>query len=121
MEGREGEVEARRSHVSKKYCVNWDSERAALLILMRSRTERRWGEVKRPILRRGAEGWEGEGRYWDRIEETKAEVEPLPFVPATWMMLRRSKSDGWGWMRGRKKVVVEVVCSHLVADSTGVV
>ena len=33
--------------------------------------------------------------YWERMEDMKAEVEPLPLVPAMWMALRRLKSEGW--------------------------
>lgn len=42
----------------------------------------------------GVVGVERGGRYWLSIEEMKAEVEPLPFVPAMCMALRESKSDG---------------------------
>lgn len=30
----------------------------------------------------------------------KAEVEPLPLVPAMWMAFRRLKSEGFKWGRG---------------------
>lgn len=32
--------------------------------------------------------------YWQRIEDTKADVEPLPFVPAMCIASRESKSEG---------------------------
>ena len=35
-----------------------------------------------------------EDRYWPRIEEMKALVEPLPLVPAMCIAFSRSKSDG---------------------------
>lgn len=56
---------------------------------MRSRTAIRWGEVKSPIL----EGMSCDFRYWERIESAYAHVEPLPLVPATWIILRFLKSD----------------------------
>ena len=35
------------------------------------------------------------GMYWARMEEIKALVEPLPFVPAIWIAFKRLKSEGW--------------------------
>lgn len=57
--------------------------------------------MKRPILRgmllllpppceEEEEDW-----CWLRMEAAKAQVEPLPLVPATWRMLRRFRSEGW--------------------------
>lgn len=39
-------------------------------------------------------GEEGRRRYWVKIEEMKAQVEPFPLVPAMWIMLSFSKSEG---------------------------
>ena len=61
---------------------------------MRSRTKRRWGEVYSPIFWNRGFGWEWRGRYCDSIEETKALVEPFPFVPAMCIRFRRLKSEG---------------------------
>jgi hypothetical protein len=63
----------------------------AELILMRSRTAMRCGEMKSPVLR----GVFFVRWYWERMESTKAHVLPLPFVPATWTMFRRSRSAAW--------------------------
>lgn len=46
----------------------------------------------------------GTPQYWDKIEEVKAHVEPLPLVPATWIILNLSKSDGC--MRGNQIYIV---------------
>lgn len=43
----------------------------------------------------------GAGRYWERMEEMKAHVEPLPFVPAMWMTLSLVRSEGAWPMRRR--------------------
>lgn len=61
------------------------------MMRMRSRTAIRCGEVKRPIFC----GMEWVARCWARMEEAKAQVLPLPFVPATCRMLRRFRSEGW--------------------------
>lgn len=42
----------------------------------------------------GASCIDVEGRYCARMEETKALVEPLPFVPAICISFRRSNSEG---------------------------
>jgi hypothetical protein len=76
------------SHTSKKYLANDSREIGTELIRMRSRTAIRWGDVKRPTFR----GVSCDVRYFDKIEFTKAQVEPLPFVPATWITLSLSKS-----------------------------
>jgi hypothetical protein len=63
-----------------------------LLICMRSRTKRKCGEVYRPVL----VGLLGDvfRVYCASIEEMKALVDPLPFVPATCMGFSCSKSEG---------------------------
>ncbi len=37
------------------------------------------------------------GKYWAKMDEMSALVEPLPLVPEMWMGLSRSKSDGYGF------------------------
>ncbi len=46
---------------------------------MRSPKLTRWGEVKSPVLYPAARA----------TDSAKAQVEPLPFVPATWMTRAR--------------------------------
>jgi len=82
------------SHTSKKYFAKSGSEMGSLLIWMRSRTDRRWGEVYSPIFEGGVCG-AAEDAYCDRIEDTKALVEPLPLVPAMCIGFSLSNSDGY--------------------------
>lgn len=65
-------------------------------IRITSRTDIRYGEVYKPILVTGPLAV----RYWERIDAVKAQVDPLPFVPATWTMLSLLRSDTYstgGW------------------------
>lgn len=83
---------------------------------MRSRTKRKWGDVYRPILEGG---WHvaGADLYCATIEEMIALVEPLPFVPAMWIGLRRLKSEGYagGQLQGAN-ISQTVGAAHLVAQ-----
>ena len=40
----------------------------------------------------------GDVRYWFRMEDVRAEVEPLPFVPAMCITLRAFRSRGFRLM-----------------------
>jgi len=66
----------------------------SLLIWMRSRTERRCGEVYSPILEGGVCA-SAEDAYCERIEDIKALVEPLPLVPAMCIGFSLSNSEGY--------------------------
>jgi hypothetical protein len=83
------------SQTSKKYFAKSSSEIGSLLIWMRSRTNRKWGDVYRPIFD-GFVCGSLEVVYWARMEAMKALVEPFPLVPATCMGLSMSNSEGYG-------------------------
>ena len=83
------------SHTSKKYSANFSSDMGSLSICMRSRTNRRCGEVYKPVLR-GCECPSLRVVYCDKMEETNALVDPLPLVPAICTGLNLSKSEGLG-------------------------
>ena len=61
------------------------------LTLILSLNETMWGEVNKPVLR----------PLWRRIDSDMAQVEPLPFVPATWITpkLFRSSKDSPAWKK----------------------
>jgi len=83
-----------RSHTSKKYLANNSSESGLLLICIRSRTNRRCGDVYRPIWWMRGASCATPRRYWARIDDMKALVDPFPLVPAICIHFKRLKSDG---------------------------
>lgn len=55
--------------------------------------------------------------YCDKMEEMKAEVEPLPLVPAIWMRLRRLTSSGCTQGVSEFPLIGCRRCAHLISYS----